>query len=472
MSLINLLRKDDRMSDGTQYIFETVLYTAIRDEVVIDLKNIVAELNIFEDLNKSYLTGSIVLVDDTGVMSDVKIKGDEGLRIIISKNPNIGEYDSYFQLDFKVVSIVRQFKNADRSEVYSLNLISKHAYDNSVVKISKSFSGKLEKISESILKNFLGVKLLMDEKYYDAKAGSNQEPIKILLPYLSPLESVDWLTERATDRWGTPFFIWASIWGQDMSEDTSLRLGNFMTMVKEGINVASTKPPEDDFIYDQVTTNVKSSEGYEGAKRIIKNLKFSNIENTLKMVKEGAVGSTIANLDTYTSQNISKLFSANKLLESLNAGEKGGKILSTVYDQKDVITLASETKLTGYWSARQRNTVSSYGTYASHNSIHDAIDESSLLNKVRPLSIRSMLSRNMLEINIDGIGLLEEKLSVGDIIKVRFLSADTDPDVPVGSNTERGGFYLIQSVRHIFGIERHNAVVFISKVAETDIVDQ
>ena len=261
MSLINLLRKDDRMSDGTQYIFETVLYTAIRDEVVIDLKNIVAELNIFEDLNKSYLTGSIVLVDDTGVMSDVKIKGDEGLRIIISKNPNIGEYDSYFQLDFKVVSIVRQFKNADRSEVYSLNLISKHAYDNSVVKISKSFSGKLEKISESILKNFLGVKLLMDEKYYDAKAGSDQEPIKILLPYLSPLESVDWLTERATDRWGTPFFIWASIWGQDMSEDTSLRLGNFMTMVKEGINVASTKPPEDDFIYDQVTTNVKSSEG-------------------------------------------------------------------------------------------------------------------------------------------------------------------------------------------------------------------
>ena len=190
------------------------------------------------------------------------------------------------------------------------------------------------------------------------------------------------------------------------------------------------------------------------------------------MVKEAAVGSTIANLDTYTSQNISKLFSANKLLESLNAGEKGGKILSTVYDQKDVITLASETKLTGYWSARQRNTVSSYGTYASHNSIHDAIDESSLLNKVRPLSIRSMLSRNMLEINIDGIGLLEEKLSVGDIIKVRFLSADTDPDVPVGSNTERSGFYLIQSVRHIFGIERHNAVVFISKVAETDIVDQ
>jgi len=460
------------MTDGTQYIFQTVLYTAIRDETVLELKNAVAEFNIFEDLNKPYLTGSIVIVDDGGVMSDVKIKGDEGLRVIVAKNPNIGDSSPYFQLDFKVVSVVSQYKNADRAEVYTINLTSKHSYDNSVVKISKSFTGKLEDISESILNNFLGVNLLKDEKYYDNKKGSDQEPIKILLPYISPLESVEWLTERSTDRWGTPFFIWASIWGQNMGDKTSLRLGNFVTMVTNGIDAVKDNPPEDDFIYSQVQTNVKSSEGFEGAKRIIKNIRFSNIENTLKMIKEGAIGSTIANLDTYTSQNASKLFSANLLLQSLNAGYSGGKILSSVFDEADVITIAKKTERTGYWSARQRNTVSSYGTYASANSIHDAIDESDLLNKVRPLSIRSMLSRNMLEIDIDGIGLLEEEISVGDVIKVRFLISDTDTSVDVGSNTERSGFYLIQSVRHIFGIERHNAVLFISKVAEIDIVNQ
>jgi hypothetical protein len=362
------------MSDGSQYIYETVLYTAIRDEVILELKSAVIELNIFEDLNKPYLSASIVIADDTGVMSDVEIKGDEGLRIIISKNPNIGEYEQYFQLDFKVVSILNQFKNADRSEVYSINLISKHAYDNSVVKLSKSFTGKLEKISESILNNYLGVKLSMDEKYFDKAQGSEQQPIKVILPYISPLESVEWLTERATDQWGTPFFIWASIWGQNLGNETSLRLGNFMTMVTNGITVAEGKPSEDDFIYSQVSTNEKSPEGYEGAKRIIKNIKFSNIENTLKMIKEGAIGSTIANLDAYTSQYISKLFSANEFLKSLNAGETEGKILKSVYDQKDVITLANESKVTGYWSARQRNTVSSYGTYASINSIHEAID--------------------------------------------------------------------------------------------------
>jgi len=455
--------------DGTQFIFETVLYTAIRDGLEVELKEAISEFNIFENLDKTYLTASMLIGDDMGLMSDIQIKGDEGVKIIIAKNPKLGDSSPYFRLDFKVVSILREEKTADRSEVYSINLISKHGYDNSVAKLSKSFTGKLEKISENILENYLDVRLSMDEKYV-GREGSEQEVVKVLLPYISPLESVEWLTERATDRWGTPFFIWASIWGQGMSPSTTLRLGNFMTMVQEGIN--NLPPPGNlDFIYSQVSTNENSPEGYQGAKRIIKNIEFSNIENTLKMVQEGAVGSVISNLDTYTSQDVSKHFDLKEFLQSLNGGEENGKILGSVYDQKDEIKLGGETLSTSEWPARQRSTVSSYGTYANVNSIHEAIDESALLNKVRPLSIRSMLSRNMLEINIDGIGLLEDRLSVGDIIRIRFLTSDTERDAEINEGTERSGYYLIQNCRHIFTRERHNAVLFVSKIAASDIAN-
>ena len=491
--------------DGSQFIFQSVRYRAVRDNLDIELKDAVAEFNIFEDLSKSYLTGSILIGDDTGLMDEVKTKGDERVTLIIARNPSIADGEPYFRVDFKVVSILRQEKTADRAEVLSLNLISDYAYNNSVVKISKSFTGKLEKISESILKNFLDVELALSaidvgsgasnvgpvqggsrvtRKYYDSEQGSEQEPIKLLVPYLSPLETVEWLTERATDRWGTPFFIWASIWGQNMSETTTLRLGNFMTMVTEGINGVKDNPPEDNFIYSQVQTNLKAPEGYRGAKRIIKNIKFANIENTLKMIREGAVGSTIANLDTYTSQNISKLFSIDKLLRSLNGiseedpnqlydNDNTSKVsvLATVYDSKDQLNVGDEVHPTAYWSARQRNTVTSYGTYATTNSIHDAIDASSLLNKVRPLSIRSMLARNMLEIEVDGIGILEDELSVGDIIKVRFVTENLESKTLTGSNIERSGYYLIQNCRHIFTRERHDAILMISKVAQIDIVN-
>ena len=493
--------------DGSQFIFQSVRYRAIRDNLDIELKDAVAEFNIFEDLSKSYLTGSILIGDDTGLMDEVKTKGDERVTLIIAKNPAISEGEPYFRLDFKVVSILRQEKTADRAEVLSLNLISDYAYNNSVIKISKSYTGKLEKISESILKNFLDVELALKEfdlltgkpidtevrpdegritrKYYDDEQGSEQEAIKLLVPYLSPLETVEWLTERATDRWGTPFFLWASIWGQDMSETTTLRLGNFMTMVQEGITSLNDQTEKTDFIYSQVQTNLKAPEGYKGAMRIIKGIKLSNIENTLKMIREGAVGSTISNLDTYTTQSISKLYSATRFLNSLNGGgpqsdpedefapypNQGGKILGTVFDQQDQLRIADEVRPTSYWSARQRSTVTSYGTYASTNSIHEAIDDSSLLNKVRPLALRSMLARNMIEIMVDGIGILEDKLSVGDIIKVQFVTEDTESRALGGSNLERSGYYLIQNCRHIFAEERHDVVLMICKVAQTEIIN-
>ena len=466
--------------DGSQFIFQSVLYKAVRLTENVELKDAVAEFNIFEDLNKPYLTGSILIGDDTGLMDDVKIKGDETITLVIAKNPKLADAEPYFRLDFKVVSIMRQEKTADRAEVISMNLISVHAYNNNVLKISKSYTGKLEEISKSILRNFLDVESASNFTLPDGRelvtvdgSGSEQEPIKLLVPYLSPLETVEWLTERATDRWGTPFFIWGSIWGQNMSETTTLRLGNFMTMVTNGITISNETngTEKKDYIYSQVQTNLKAPEGYKGAKRIIKNIKFANIENTLKMIREGAVGSTISNLDTYTSQDISKLYSANEFLETLNGGEADGDILQTVYDQEDQLKIADEVRPTSYWSARQRSTVTSYGTYATVNSIHDAIDESSLLNKVRPLSIRSMLARNMLEIEVDGVGILEDELSVGNVIKVHFLTEDTASDTLTGSNTERSGYYLIQNCRHIFDRERHDAVLMICKVAQTDIVN-
>ena len=466
--------------DGSQFIFQSVLYKAVRLTENVELKDAVAEFNIFEDLNKPYLTGSILIGDDTGLMDDVKIKGDETITLVIAKNLKLASPRTYFRLDFKVVSIMRQEKTADRAEVISMNLISVHAYNNNVLKISKSYTGKLEEISKSILRNFLDVESASNFTLPDGRelvtvdnSGSEQEPIKLLVPYLSPLETVEWLTERATDRWGTPFFIWASIWGQNMSETTTLRLGNFMTMVTNGITISdeTNGTEKKDYIYSQVQTNLKAPEGYEGAKRIIKNIKFANIENTLKMIREGAVGSTISNLDTYTSQDISKLYSANEFLETLNGGEADGDILQTVYDQEDQLKIADEVRFTSYWSARQRSTVTSYGTYATVNSIHDAIDESSLLNKVRPLSIRSMLARNMLEIEVDGVGILEDELSVGNVIKVHFLTEDLSSTTLTGSNTERSGYYLIQNCRHIFDRERHDAVLMICKVAQTDIVN-
>ena len=77
----------------------------------------------------------------------------------------------------------------------------------------------------------------------------------------------------------------------------------------------------------------------------------------------------------------------------------------------------------------------------------------------------------MIEIEVDGIGLLEDELSVGNLIKVRFVTENIQEDNPdTQSNEERSGYYLIQNCRHVFTRERHDAVLMICKVAESSIV--
>lgn len=478
----------EEKSLGNEFVFSEVLYTAVRtldsgEPISIDLKDLVAEIDVFENIEKPYLTAKIVIIDDSGILSEAKVKGTELIKITIGRGSESEETDTspYFTLDFKLVSIISQEKLGDRTELFVINCISQHAYNDAAVKVSKSYTGKIEKICSDVLKNYLDVELLYMDRYI-SEEGSAQGVMKVILPYISPLESVSWLTERATDSKGTPFFIWSTVWDQMSDEGEGvydgmvrLRLGNFLTMVEQGlIATQGEDSPESTarapFIYSQAFTNEASTKGIEEQGRIIKNIKINNVENTLEMMRAGAVGSTISSLDTYTSLLQSKLFQAKQLLESINSGTENGDVLLGVLDQKDKITFGEEEKDAGAWSSRERSVLTSYGTYQSINSYHDAPDGSSLLDKVRPSSIFSMLERNKIDITVTGITLLKEKLGVGDIIELVFKTSNTDNFSEVNSNTERSGYYLIQACRHIMKGSVHDAVLSVCKVAETKIV--
>lgn len=462
---------------GNEFAIEQVLYTADRDgfddkPVSIDLTEMIAEIDIFEDLEKPYLTSQIVFMDDMGVISEAKIKGTEHIKIKIGPGKaESAEEELYFVLDFRLVSLLKQESLGDRTELYVINCISAHAYKDAAVKVSKSYAGKLENISKQILNNAFGdsVELKFHERYI-SEEGSAQSPIKVILPYISPLESIVWLMERATDQWGTPFFIWTTIWDQNASDGKiQIRLGNFLTMLREGlkrIDEAEGEAPQ--FIYSQAFSNKSSTGTTKEQQQIIKSVKFANIENTLEMMREGAVGSTISSLDTYTSQLQSKTFKAKNLINTITGD--AGKLLTTVFDLEDKMEINGETKDASDWSSRQRNLLTSYGTYHTSNSYHDAFEDSLLLNKVRPDALLSMLRRNMIDITVSGVSLMKDKLSVGDVIELVFKNSDTENYEAAENNLERSGYYLIHCCRHIFKGPDHSSILTLSKVRDTNLV--
>ena len=113
-------------------ITEAVLF-AERLDADYELKQMVIELDFFEDLERSYITGQVAILDDAGVFDQIKIKGSEQFRVTVEIPELEGIKVTHI---FNVVSVVQVVKLAERSEVYHLNLISPHAYKDQAIKIS------------------------------------------------------------------------------------------------------------------------------------------------------------------------------------------------------------------------------------------------------------------------------------------------------------------------------------------------
>ena len=433
----------------------------------VNLQAMTGEVNMFEDLMKGYVTAKIVVLDDLALLTEmVELQGTETVKISIA-GVETGAQSNRFSIEMKVVSIVKQVKTQDRASVFVINAISKHAYNDAAVKVSRSYTGQLEDIAEKVLDTYLDVKVMRDKDYFAKGEESSQGRVKVVLPYISPLESVEWLMERATGDEGSPYFAWQTLWDQYASGQDVVRFGTFKTMLVQGIMEAATNENRQ-FVYSIGAVNKHPSA--KGQRKIITGFEQNNRENTLSMINQGTVGSNISNLDTYTTQKIQRHFSLEDYLNQLKRaiGANAKNLLGTAYDEKHKLTIEDNKDTAASFDARYRNLITSYGTYEWENSYHDVYDQTLLTNKVKKSAVMSMIYKNVLDVTVSGYNVMEEQLSPGDVVKFNFDTQNVDDD---GSSAfkydERtSGFYLILATRNMFNGSKHRSILSCAKVAD------
>ena len=125
-------------NNQSQYILDKVELTADRlsdgEVTIYDLSGSVAELNIFENIELPYLTGTIAIVDDVGFRSFIGIKGSE--RLLISLRASATKTAPVINKEFMVTGLATNISVNERTDVHILTLIESHAYLSSVTKIS------------------------------------------------------------------------------------------------------------------------------------------------------------------------------------------------------------------------------------------------------------------------------------------------------------------------------------------------
>lgn len=432
-----------------------ILSSVKNEDKVVDVRGNIVEVNLFENLYKPYVDSTIVLIDDFGLKNSLNIQGTERLKLVLgdAENPEEPVFVKYFF--FSKINDTQKMN--ERAELLSISLVEEHVYIDAIKQFSKSYTDELENIITSIADNELGktvVKSLFEP--------SVQGPRKIIVPYLSPLEAIQWLRDRATTRTGSPIFLSGSLY------TNSLVMSSLDGLLRE--DVINDKLP---LRYSSAISGVDADQDQLRPYYEIMSFKEVDAENSLALYENGAIGSFYASIDAGTGVLSGDHISIRDILDEFYTN----KLISadtnqSVFDP----SLEIDGKLSDEYNSLHIHQVVSSNTYNQFKSYHD---ETSLLGennsliesrlKAKNKIIRTFLKKNIIDIGMNGSLFFKGKISVGRKLRLLFLNSNVQGDLKDTNDQidkRKSGDYIILATNHRLADEKHTTILRLTKLGE------
>lgn len=152
---------------------------------ILDIKELIAEVNIYESINSANISADIVVSDNKNILESFPIVGGEFLTIYVGTNS-----DNY-TLDFVVYKIDSKAIQ-EKSQVYILRLCTKDTITNETSRFSRRFKRKFsETIVKDLLKNYIKTtkKIDVDQSIY---------PLNFVNPNWRIFDLITWMARKST----------------------------------------------------------------------------------------------------------------------------------------------------------------------------------------------------------------------------------------------------------------------------------
>jgi len=398
------------------------------DEEEVDIKGLLQNIQIYEDINKPFLEVILSIRDATNVLELAQLNGHEKIAIRIQRQEGGEDRDSkeQFKLELRIAEIYNYLREEPGVQFYKLRCVTRHLYNNSSKVLRRSFQGSIGKLVKDICEKDLQI------RKFDINTDT-QEVIKGIYPTLRPIQCINWLLRSAYDN-GTPYYFYETI--------------------QDGIQFNSLENLFDGEIYKEYEFipffkyEMGKKEAYdEQARRIISfgsDLGMSKLEG----MTNGSYASTLHTLDiakkeykkdffNYDSANPKKISKNKPFSDKTEVGDR------KLVDMKD-----------GKHYFISRNT----SAYPNHKNYHEP-------NHITLMKAQSHLSTmNFMTHNFAIAG--DFNVSVGKkvkliVVKSSDLKALDDPTVPLDKYL--GGDYLITSIMHDIGPESYTMQLKVQK---------
>ena len=436
---------DQRSSD---FYYKQVLLESERLDKSLGLRDITTDIDIFEHLDKPYLTGTITIVDTSNILAQADILGGETINIAIVSTR---EESKTVSKRFYISNIITSQNSSENNSTHIFHLIEDIAYFSNLENVNRSYTGSGHTIIQKIAKNYLGKEVLLG---YTAPKQS----MKLIVPNLNPIEAMTWIKNQLTTVDGYPLYLFSALFSEE------LFLVDLGSLLSEP--VINAKLP---YIYNQGTTR---SNDPDVKRRVIYSYEQKNTENLFALIQKGLIGAQYHHIDVLKNvKNSFKYDITDDLLKKL--------ILSNVAQANQPNVLYSsdykfnEIPFNQYTS---RN-IAQIGGINSYRESDDEVKHLSLGEnrytsdyKLRVISnsMDKLLKKAPMVVNLPGIDFISNKthMTVGSQLRMQFPISmpNTDQDVPK-IDTKKSGDYLIFGARHKFKLEKYDLTLSCLKLA-------
>lgn len=418
----------------------------------MNIASLVTEINIYEHIDKSYLTGSILISDNNDIYNDINFQGVEKIRLRVTTDvtANSNPKMSIEKL-FVVTEVAHGVKSSDYNETFLLTLIEESAYRSRLTRVSKSYTGNHRSIIQKILKDNLDKRV----KILSLAENGEDRPMKVVIPNLPPLEAANWIKERSSNQFGMPFFLYACL------ADESLRYVDLETILTNTpINA------ERDYVYSQTFGGTMDEFDVIAQSYIIQGYRTSKKEFQLELSRLGLAGSTYNFIDTTIGNNevssfdITKVFSGMKDRQALKPNQN-----NEIYDSKTVL---ENNKKVHEFDTKEISQIVTSNTYQDRSyNYYEAGNVNGHMLKATSKAMRHYLHKTSVDINVPGRNFFyaDQNKSIGNIIKLSFKNTREENFADEHRDNKRSGEFMIYAARHQFSGDKYTVTLTCAKLA-------
>jgi hypothetical protein len=438
------------MSDNSaEFLIKKLRIRKDRDDgsVVYDITSVINEVNIYEHIDKPYLTAQVLFADNDRIVERTEISGTEVVEIEITTDD--GKLGYTIEKNFIITEIVRSVKTNDSQELVGISLIEDIGYYSRLIRLQKSYNGKPVDIIRDILIDNLNRELFN----ISGSQFKESSDMKVVIPNLNPLDAANWIKDRASSQNGMPFFLFSTIC-DDRIRFLDLEKILQLTPLNEGIY---------DYVYLQ-----GSSGGFAAQdprqNYIIRNFAYAGAEDQLMLARKGFINSTYNFIDTITNKSHTSRIDANEIFAGISFEPRQN---IPVYDGNALI---NDRKMHDYNTSEISQIASSHTFEDGNYNYYQSDDTNSHMLKAKSKALRYFLHKTPIEISVPGHNFLHSDVnhSIGNLINVSFKANSTSYMEDDGSNNldkRKSGSYMIYATRHIFQSDIYSAVVSCAKLA-------